>query len=203
MTNTPPVTPPASRVVEAPSRIPPSPQGSTPRSATFENRFRVIDRLASGGSAIVYLCEDLTLRSRAAVKVLNTADPEMRQRFSEEATLLANVRHPHLVQVLSAGECKDGSPYIAMEDLGENLDRRLREGGPLPWREVVQVALQVADALQALHRAGIVHRDVKPSNIAQVQGEEGQLFVKLIDLGIACAEDLASLQQGGPELPTR
>jgi len=203
MTNTPPTTPPPSKTTGGPRNIPPPPQVSASREAIFDSRFRVIDRLASSGSATVYLCEDLTLRSRAAVKVLNTADAEMRQRFLEEATLLANVRHPHLVQVLSAGELADGSPYIAMEDLGENLDRRLRDGEPLSWREVVQVALQVAAALQVLHKAGVIHRDVKPSNIAQVQGENGQVFVKLIDLGIARAEDLASVQQGGDELPTR
>ena len=203
MTNTPPTTPPPSKTTGGPRNIPPPPQVSASREAIFDSRFRVIDRLASSGSATVYLCEDLTLRSRAAVKVLNTADAEMRQRFLEEATLLANVRHPHLVQVLSAGELADGSPYIAMDDLGENLDRRLRDGEPLSWREVVQVALQVAAALQVLHKAGVIHRDVKPSNIAQVQGENGQVFVKLIDLGIARAEDLASVQQGGDELPTR
>ncbi|HFE46729.1 MAG TPA: hypothetical protein ENJ18_14740, partial [Nannocystis exedens] len=117
-------------------------------------------------------------------------------------------RHPHLVQVLSTGELSDGSPYMAMEDLGESLDRRLAAGGePLPWREVVQIARQVADALQALHNAGIVHRDVKPGNIAEVRdaNKSGQVFVKLIDLGIARTEDedLARVQQGGAELPPK
>ncbi|MCA8973002.1 MAG: serine/threonine protein kinase, partial [Planctomycetes bacterium] len=149
------------------------------------------------------LCEDLDLRSRAAVKVLHTRNADARRRFVEEATLLANLRHPHLVQVLAVGEAEDGSPYMAMEHLGRSLDRGLIDGEPLPWREVVEIAVQVADALTALHRAGVVHRDVKPSNIAELRGVTGRVFVKLIDLGVARVDDLTELQTGGDPLPPR
>ncbi len=189
----------------------PPPLESTDPESVLEQRFRILDQLGRGGMATVYLCEDLVLRSRAAVKVLDNSscpktDPnnaEMRQRFLEEATLLANLRHPHLVQILITGELPDGSPYIAMEYLGDSLDRRIAKGESLPWREVLKIAEQIADALNTLHLASVVHRDVKPSNIAEIRGANGRIFVKLIDLGIARVEDIASVQQGGKELPPR
>ncbi len=191
----------------------PPPLESKGLESVLEQRFRILRQLGRGGMATVYLCEDLALRSRAAVKVLDTrscpkTDPgpnnaEMRQRFLEEATLLANLRHPHLVQILITGELPDGSPYIAMEYLGDSLDRRIAKGESLPWREVLKIAEQIADALNTLHLAGVVHRDVKPSNIAEIRGANGRTFVKLIDLGIARVEDIASVQQGGNKLPPR
>ena len=112
--------------------------------------------------ATVYLCDDLALRSCAAVKVLGISstqkNTEMRQRLLEEATLLANIRHPHLVQILTTGELQDGSPYMAMEYLGDSLDRRIAKGESLPWREVLKIAEQISSALEALHRAGVVRR---------------------------------------------
>jgi len=151
----------------------------------------------------VQLCEDLVLRSRAAVKVLRSTGSDMRRRFRDEATLLANLRHPHLVQVLAVGETEEGFPYIAMEHLGESLDRTLRDKHTLHWREALAIGVQIAEALSTLHRAGVVHRDVKPANIAALRGVTGRVFVKLIDLGVARVEDLASLQQGGSSLPPR
>jgi len=153
--------------------------------------------------AKVQLCEDLVLRSEAAVKVLRSTGTDMRRRFRDEAILLANLRHPHLVQVLAVGETEEGFPYIAMEHLGQSLDRRLRRGKTVPWREAVEIGVQIAEALSTLHRAGVVHRDVKPANIAEIRGVTGRVFVKLIDLGVASVEDLSSLQLGGESAPPR
>ncbi len=149
------------------------------------------------------LCEDRVLRSRAAVKILLVQDRESRQRFREEATLLANIRHPHLVHVLTVGETEAGAPYMAMEHLGANLGDRVARGEPLPWREVVESAGQVAAALAALHRAGVIHRDVKPANIVALRGVTGRTFVKLIDLGIARIDDIGEIQAGGTPHPRR
>jgi len=171
--------------------------------AVLDQRFRILAPIGRGGMGSVYLCEDIALRSRAAVKVLRSGNRDMRRRFIDEATLLANLRHPHLVQVLAVGETAEGHPYMAMEHLGQSLDSRLREGEPLPWREVVEVSIQTGEALAALHRAGVVHRDVKPANIAELRGVTGRVFVKLLDLGVARADDLASVQQGGELLPPR
>ena len=171
--------------------------------AVLDERFRILAPIGRGGMGSVYLCEDIALRSRAAVKVLRSDNRDMRRRFLDEATLLANLRHPHLVQVLAVGETGEGHPYMAMEYLGRSLDSRLREGEPLPWREVVELSIQIAEALGSLHRAGVVHRDVKPANIAELRGATGRVFVKLLDLGVARADDLASVQQGGELLPPR
>ncbi|HNF41942.1 MAG TPA: serine/threonine-protein kinase, partial [Bacteroidia bacterium] len=111
--------------------------------------------------------------------------------------LLANLRDPHLVRVLAVGETADGAPYMALEYLdGPSLEGRLR-GGPLPWREGVDLAGQVAGALAALHRVGVIHRDVKPSNIVQLDGATGRPVAKLIDLGIAKVLDWSRVQGGG------
>ena len=169
----------------------------------LDNRFRVLGPIGRGGMGKVQLCEDLTLRSEAAVKVLRSTGTDMRRRFRDEAILLANLRHPHLVQVLAVGETEEGFPYIAMEHLGQSLDRRLRRGKTLPWREAVEIGIQIAEALSTLHRAGVVHRDVKPANIAELRGVTGRVFVKLIDLGVASVEDLSSLQRGGESAPPR
>ena len=169
----------------------------------FDKRFRVLGPIGRGGMGKVQLCEDLSLRSEAAVKVLRSEGTDMRRRFRDEAILLANLRHPHLVQVLAVGETEEGFPYIAMEHLGQSLDRRLRREKTLPWREAVEIGVQIAEALSTLHRAGVVHRDVKPANIAELRGVTGRVFVKLIDLGVARVENLSSLQQGGESAPPR
>ena len=183
---------------------PPEEEGDRePLPAAVDRRFRPIRVLGRGGMGCVVLCEDRVLRSRAAVKILLADDPDSRQRFLEEATLLANLRHPHLVQVLTVGETDDGAAYIAMEHLGRSLAERLEDGEPLPWREAVEIAGQIAGALAALHRAGVVHRDVKPENIVELRGVTGRTFVKLIDLGIARADDVDEIQTGGEPLPPR
>jgi len=168
-----------------------------------DERFHPIKELGRGGMGCVLLCEDRVLRSRAAVKILLAQGRESRQRFREEATLLANIRHPHLVHVLTVGETEAGAPYMAMEHLGANLGERVATGEPLPWREVVESAGQVAAALASLHRAGVIHRDVKPGNIVALRGVTGRTFVKLIDLGIARIDDIAEIQAGGAPHPRR
>lgn len=152
---------------------------------TLGGRFEVLRRVGKGGMGVIYIAMDRELPSRAAVKVLSSRKTGAEMRFAEEIAILANVRHPHLVAVLGAGHSAGGLPYLAMEYLeGENLEERL-EGGALPWREAVELAIQVTGALTALHAAGVIHRDVKPSNVMLVESSTGQRVAKLIDLGVA------------------
>ncbi|HNC67961.1 MAG TPA: serine/threonine-protein kinase, partial [Thauera aminoaromatica] len=165
--------------------------------AVLGGRFEVEKRIGRGGMAEVFLSKDLLLHGLAAVKVLREGNTDARRRFADEGRLLANLRDPHLVRVLAVGETEDGAPYMALEYLdGPSLEGRLR-GGPLPWREVVDLAGQVAGALAALHRVGVIHRDVKPSNIVQLDGATGRPVAKLIDLGIAKVLDWSRVQGGG------
>lgn len=160
-----------------------------PSSAVLGGRFEIGEPLGSGGSACVYTCRDLALESMAAIKILKVEGVDQRRRFLNEARLLANLRHPHLVQVLALGETDTKAPFMVLELLsGQNLDQRLLAEGPLPWREVLEFAAQVAGALAALHAVGVIHRDVKPNNMVQVKSVAGRPLVKLIDLGIAKVE---------------
>ena len=169
-----------------------------------DQRFEILARIGDGGMARVYACKDLVLGSVAALKVCKGNNPDTRRRFAEEALLLANVHHPHLVGVLMTGKTEDGAPYMVLEYLpGRSLDERLRDDGPVPWREVVQIATQVARALEVLHRLGVIHRDVKPSNIMQLDSATGQPVVKLLDLGIAKVHDWQRVQAAGFTAPPR
>lgn len=161
-------------------------------------RFVVRRRIGRGGMGCVYLCDDRLLRSQAAVKVLRSPDPGARRRFQAEARILAHVRHPRLVQVLAVGETEDGAPFLAMEHLpGPSLEDRLH-GGPLAWRDAVEIALQVGDALAALHAAGVIHRDVKPSNIVALPSLRTRPSIKVIDLGVAKIEPGSPLRDALP-----
>lgn len=151
----------------------------------IDGRFVLRERRGKGGMADVWLAKDRSLRAPVAVKILRILDPETQLRFAAEAEVLANLRHPHIVQVLAQGRTGDGLPYLALEYLpGENLAERLKRAGPLPWRDVVEIGLQVAGALQALHEAGVIHRDVKPANIMLLDTASEQIAVKLIDMGV-------------------
>ncbi len=167
-------------------------------------RFEVGPLLGTGGMAWVYECKDRALRCRAAVKVLKDRSADARRRFLDEACILANLHHPHLVQVLGVGEPDDGAPFMALEILpGRSLEDRLMSEGPLPWREIVELATQAASALEALHRAGVIHRDVKPSNLVQIRGRTDRPLVKLIDLGLAKVRDWQQVQGAGFTPPPR
>ncbi len=147
------------------------------------------------------------------MQVLSVGEVEKRQRFLRDARLLASLCHAHLVEVRKVGELRDGSPYIATEDLGEGIgEHALRRrdltarSKLLPWRDVVKIAAQIADALYTLHRAGIVHGGVKPSNIVLTNREGSEwgssvLLVDRISFKDDPGKDVASVPPGGQESP--
>ncbi|MCY0989522.1 protein kinase [Nannocystis sp. ILAH1] len=146
-------------------------------------RFRLKRRLGGGTFGEVWLARDMVTPSEAALKILRTRDPDpgVLRRFQAECEVLANIQHCNLVTVRDFGITPDGHPFMALEHVpGQSLGERLERGGPLPWREVVDIGISLAGALQALHDSGVIHRDVKPDNV--VVGPRG---VKLIDLGHA------------------
>jgi serine/threonine protein kinase len=165
--------------------------GELPRpaltGAMLDERFEVKGRLGEGGMADLYLGADRLLRCRVAIKILRNDSPDSRARFLREAEVLSNVHHENLVDVVARGAAQPGGmPYTVLRFLpGEDLKTRLVEGGPLAWATVVEIGIQVADALACLHEAGVLHRDVKPENIMWTHHTSRRVFVKLIDLGTA------------------
>ena len=155
----------------------------------LSDRYRLTERIAAGGMGEVWRGDDLLLRRGVAIKVLLpalTADAEFIARFRREARVMAALGHPGIVQVYDYGESPvaDGRrlDYLVMEFIdGTPLSRRIEAVGRLSVAETMTMVAQVADALQVAHEAGIVHRDVKPSNLLVRPG--GALV--LVDFGVA------------------
>jgi serine/threonine protein kinase len=153
--------------------------------------YRLIRPLGVGGMGTVYEAQHLRLGGRVAVKILSpqfAADPKFRERFRREARAASQIHHPNVVQLIDFGETPNNSVFIAMELLeGRDLHHILRKHlpAPFPWPRARNLLAQAADALAAVHRCGIVHRDVKPSNIFVLEGPGVHDFVKLLDFGIA------------------
>jgi len=150
---------------------------------TLNDRYRIEEKIGSGGMATVYLAFDQTLERTVAVKVMNqeiSSDPSALERFRREARAVARLSHPHVVMVIDAGE-EDGRPYIVFECVkGETLKERIRRG-PLPVSEAIAYAIEIGRALEAAHERNLVHRDVKPQNV--LIDEEDR--AKVTDFGIA------------------
>ncbi|WP_243301471.1 serine/threonine-protein kinase [Geothrix oryzisoli] len=146
-------------------------------------RFKVLGTLGSGAMGTVYLAEDPLLKRALAIKVVRegTGDAEVLLRFKREAEISARLNHPNAVTVFDVGEERDLGPYLVMEYVeGESLSDRIRRG-PLDPDEAVGLLIQAADALEAVHGLGILHRDIKPDNF--MVAKDGRL--KLMDFGIA------------------
>jgi eukaryotic-like serine/threonine-protein kinase len=144
--------------------------------------------LGEGGMATVWVADDLSNRRRVAVKILRqdfTSNPEAVHRFTLEAKVIARIRSPHVPKVFGQGTLPDGTPFMTMELMeGDDLDVYLRAHGPLSLRATATLVSQIAAALEAAHRLGVVHRDVKAENVF-IQGKEEHLEAKLFDFGIA------------------
>ena len=169
----------------------PSSVASTPPPETIPGeRFILLEKIGEGGNAVVWRAQDRELRAKVAIKILRSTDPDIQARFAQEVLLLANLHHAHVVRALARGVTSRGAPYVALELVpGLSLRTRLETGGPLPWREVVAIGVQLAGALSALNTGGVVHRDVKPDNIMLMPDGNGGQAVKLIDFGVARLAD--------------
>jgi serine/threonine protein kinase len=144
--------------------------------------YRVIAPLGAGGMGEVYRAQDPRLGRDVAIKVLPadvSADPEVRARFEREARTISQLNHPHICTLFDVGH-QGGIDYLVMELLeGETLAHRL-DRGALPVPEVLALGRQVSEALERAHRAGVVHRDLKPGNVMLTRNG-----AKLMDFGLA------------------
>ena len=163
----------------------------------IDKRYELRGPVGSGGMANVFLAHDEVLDRDVALKLLKdqyAENEEFVERFKREARSTASLSHPHIVPVFAWGETGDGMYYIAMEYLsGGTLKERIMSKGALPARTAAAVALQIAEALQAAHEQGMIHRDIKPRNILITDSGN----VKVADFGIAHAAEASTISDLG------
>ena len=156
-----------------------------PRIGQVIAGYRIEERVGRGGMGVVYRAEHLNLRRRAAIKIIApelSQDREFRIRFQREYEAEVSIRHPNVVRVFGAG-AKDGRLYVTMQYIeGSDLATLLKRGRLEP-AVAARLIAQVADALDAAHARGIVHRDVKPANVL-IEGEGDEMHCILTDFGL-------------------
>jgi len=161
-----------------------------PPDSTIAGRYRVVRFIARGGMGEVYEVEDQELRERVAMKTVRpeaARDATAIERFRREIQLARKVTHPNVCRIFDVGSSA-GTIFLTMELLaGETLAQRLRRGGPMSAEEALPIARQIADALDAAHRAGVVHRDLKPGNVMLAESRGGTRAV-VTDFGLARLE---------------
>ncbi len=147
------------------------------------------DVIGRGGFGTVYAANQPVIGKRVAIKLLSrkySADTEMVSRFAAEARAVNQIKHRHIIDIFSFGQLSDGRQYYVMEHLdGEPLDTYLAANGPLTLAQALPILRAVARALDAAHAKGVAHRDLKPENVFLSRDDEGNLFPKLLDFGIA------------------
>jgi serine/threonine-protein kinase len=167
----------------------------------ISERYRLEEKIGSGGMSSVYRAFDPTLERWVAIKLMHrdiSHDPDQLERFRREARAVAQLNHPHVVTVIDAGE-DDGAPYIVFEYVeGETLKGRIRRLGRLPVSEAVAYAIEIGRALEAAHASKLVHRDVKPQNV--LIDPDGR--AKVTDFGIARSLEAQGLTATGRVLGT-
>jgi serine/threonine-protein kinase len=152
-------------------------------------RYRLGQMLGSGGMGIVCEATHLGLDVPVAIKFIRTDlkdDPELVQRFLNEARRAAALQNEHVARVHDVGQLASGDLYLVMERLeGVGLDAHLREQGPLPQADAVRWVRQACEGLSEAHAAGIVHRDIKPENLFLARRGDGKRVLKILDFGIS------------------
>jgi serine/threonine protein kinase len=168
----------------------------------IDGKYRIVQRLGIGGMGEVFKVEHTFLGSTRVVKIIRaqiSSSSDAHERFLREARMATKVQHPNVATLYDFSALPDGSHYMVWEFIeGQNLAQVLKQRGTLAPRHAVRIAIQALAGLEAIHRAGIVHRDISPENLMITHAGEGSEFVKIIDLGVAKAaeSDVAMTQTG-------
>jgi serine/threonine-protein kinase len=162
--------------------------GTWSEGSVIRGKYRILAKVGQGGMGSVYKALHLAFEEKRALKVIAPellTDELFKRRFRQEAVNTRRLQHPNAVRVDDIDEAEDGRPFIVMEFIeGKSLKKLIREEGPLPFQRVCSIIKQCASALDAAHRLGMVHRDIKPDNIQLVDAPDGEM-VKVLDFGIA------------------
>ncbi len=166
------------------SHIPQSPTPANVASLLPGTRYRIDRQISKSAMSVVYEAQHIDLGRRVALKVLpreHCDKQDFEAQFRREARTLATLRHPNLVQLHDFGVSQDGRPFYAMELLSGKTLRETVDRGGVDWREALRIGIAICDALNVAHKNGIVHRDIKPTNILLTDTGAA----KLIDFGVA------------------
>ncbi|MEZ4223353.1 MAG: serine/threonine-protein kinase [Polyangiaceae bacterium] len=157
-------------------------------NSVIDGKYRVEASLGQGGMGMVVVARHVQLGHRVAIKLLRAGllDESSARRIVREAKALAALASEHVTRVIDVGELDSGEPFIVMELLdGTDLARLLKESGPLSFRDAATYVVQACDAIAEAHERGIVHRDLKLSNLFLTRRRDGSPLVKLLDFGIS------------------
>ncbi len=156
---------------------------------TLDGKYEVLSRLGGGGMGEVYLVRHVHLEEKRVIKILRAdrvADPDAQKRFLREARFATQIKHAHVAILYDYSRLDDGSFYMVWEYIeGEDVGTLLHRDGPLPLRTALDLGMQALDGLNAIHGAGMIHRDVSPDNLMTWTDPRGRLQLKIIDLGLA------------------
>lgn len=158
----------------------------------IKGRYQILRKLGEGGMGMVYLAEQISIARKVALKLLQgiyAGDDEFIERFRREARLAASLNHRNIVTVYDFDQADDGTLFIAMEYVdGRQLSDVIRREGRLDIGRAIRLGVQMAAGLEAAHKTGVIHRDIKPDNV-MVVGARGMEEIKLMDFGIARLRD--------------
>lgn len=155
----------------------------------LDGKYEIVQRLGSGGMGEVYLVRHVHLQELRVIKILRqdlAANADAQKRFMREARLATQIKHPNVAILYDFATLQDGSFYMVWEHiLGQDVGDRIRRVGPFQVPSAIRLGIQALHGLDAIHAAGVIHRDISPDNLMITEDRNGQLRLKIIDLGLA------------------